>query len=943
MKLLIFGLVALLGTAPAARAAPSQCPGIEGSPPGVPLQGTSVECESSSCASGSGSFLSDIALQLCNIGIIPAECGRCECCRRPGFDIFSGTALDLVGPDPANYCRIGGRGQAMGEAALCLLRDLAQAARPPSSGGAGIELERSASLGVGDVSVRQHVGFLDFDLPGRRMRGFHSVSVCAPVLGCVSNQTQTFTATLQRKAGQGVVECGDYRASNLPWVLRVDTEQLEHNVGVDIGPVSIFTPVGPFEIKPRFNYEVNLEAVTAPWAAGAGTTRRNGSCFGSEEYNVVDPDGGLFATALAAMHDFQGFGWNAVLGLGGRDPDPAGMIWSPPPGNFPLRPDFDFSIARKGDEKRPTGRFLTGLDVSYGISSLASRLAIPPLSLRKAEAFVHSNLDAAFVSQFALAIDEGKSNEPPDCHPESLTTVRMQSAIDALAEISVQAGLDIDFVLDLGFFDKHFRFHPTVNVINPTVVSSSPVIGPSALAEINVNPPPSSPEAYRSTFESFSAGMEDGRAFVDACLAEPPPAPQEPPEPSYDPGDPTDIVEMQEFPCNICLYFPSMVTEACVPKQELVDTGVIPEDYVCDLSINGLPCDDPNCENRPVDPPQSVNLKQVLFPNSQGSLPTDKRWLCDAFEKFGCFDLCSYDPNAVQPLTLTQSAVDRIGTRCRDATGGGDPSPEGRVCDMDSDCDDGNPCTEDLCVVAGEFGQCRITASDGPCDDGLFCDGADTCALGICGAHAGNPCAATAACCDEEADACPATCPSTPCADKDEGDPCDDGTACTENDGCVSTIAGLLCRGELALACPSGPCTAGLCEDVNGQPQCAVVQSGACPPDCGDGVVDPDEECDGAADAACPGECLFDCRCPPPRQRNGEPCTDPSECTSFNCADGVCCDTPCDGPLEQCNLPGQEGSCTTLIAPVPALSAAAVLAGLAALLAVAWKTWERPE
>ena len=36
---------------------------------------------------------------------------------------------------------------------------------------------------------------------------------------------------------------------------------------------------------------------------------------------------------------------------------------------------------------------------------------------------------------------------------------------------------------------------------------------------------------------------------------------------------------------------------------------------------------------------------------------------------------------------------------------------------------------------------------------------------------------------------------------------------------------------------------------------------------CGNGVVDPGEECDGVDDAACPGNCLSDCRCAPP------PCT----------------------------------------------------------------------
>ena len=53
---------------------------------------------------------------------------------------------------------------------------------------------------------------------------------------------------------------------------------------------------------------------------------------------------------------------------------------------------------------------------------------------------------------------------------------------------------------------------------------------------------------------------------------------------------------------------------------------------------------------------------------------------------------------------------------------------------------------------------------------------------------------------------------------------------------------------------------------------------------------------------------------------NGSACTDPAECFSGNCVDGVCCDTPCDGPAEACNLDGREGICTEIVAVAPATS-----------------------
>lgn len=68
----------------------------------------------------------------------------------------------------------------------------------------------------------------------------------------------------------------------------------------------------------------------------------------------------------------------------------------------------------------------------------------------------------------------------------------------------------------------------------------------------------------------------------------------------------------------------------------------------------------------------------------------------------------------------------------------------------------------------------------------------------------------------------------------------------------------------------------------------------------------------------------------------GESCTDPSQCASAFCVDGVCCDRACDGPLEQCNLPGRGGTCgeaaaVPALTPLALLAAVGLLAGAAAL------------
>jgi hypothetical protein len=46
------------------------------------------------------------------------------------------------------------------------------------------------------------------------------------------------------------------------------------------------------------------------------------------------------------------------------------------------------------------------------------------------------------------------------------------------------------------------------------------------------------------------------------------------------------------------------------------------------------------------------------------------------------------------------------------------------------------------------------------------------------------------------------------------------------------------------------------------------------------------------------------------------PCASAAECTSGRCVDGFCCNAPCEGTCQACNLPGLEGVCATY----PALS-----------------------
>jgi hypothetical protein len=147
---------------------------------------------------------------------------------------------------------------------------------------------------------------------------------------------------------------------------------------------------------------------------------------------------------------------------------------------------------------------------------------------------------------------------------------------------------------------------------------------------------------------------------------------------------------------------------------------------------------------------------------------------------------------------------------------------------------------------AAADGVCGPTLDGSGCDDGVFCNGADTCASGACtGAHTGDPCAvnvgdADSDCsesCDEVANACSAADPNTSV--------CNDGLFCTGADTCM----------------------AGAC--VPGTDPCAGRA--------GDADTDCSESCNEAAD---------DCTAYDPE---GSSCDDGLYCSGAEtCASGVC-------------------------------------------------------
>jgi hypothetical protein len=69
----------------------------------------------------------------------------------------------------------------------------------------------------------------------------------------------------------------------------------------------------------------------------------------------------------------------------------------------------------------------------------------------------------------------------------------------------------------------------------------------------------------------------------------------------------------------------------------------------------------------------------------------------------------------------------------------------------------------------------------------------------------------------------------------------------------------------------------------------------------------------------------------------GQACMETADCAGGLVCDPeelVCCDRLCNEPLERCDLPGLEGTCSPITAPAPAASQSAMAVSMAMLLAL---------
>ncbi len=251
---------------------------------------------------------------------------------------------------------------------------------------------------------------------------------------------------------------------------------------------------------------------------------------------------------------------------------------------------------------------------------------------------------------------------------------------------------------------------------------------------------------------------------------------------------------------------------------------------------------------------------------------------CDGDDDNDGFD----DPLDCEPLLafVHPTAIEECDGFDNDCDGGTD----------EKTCNDGNPCTDDVCDPVGG---CSNDFNTAPCNDSNPCTQNDACSLGTCegaflNCNDGNPCTD---------DSCT---PTQGCVNTPNALPCSDSNFCTEGDKC----SGAVCLpGTLVQCGDDNPCTLDGCDPTvgctsifsefpcdDGNPctqgdACGGGFCGGLPKNCDDGNPCTNDSCSPSV----PDGCIHG-------PASGPSCDDADPCTEGDiCISGTChgSEVPC--------------------------------------------------
>jgi hypothetical protein len=309
--------------------------------------------------------------------------------------------------------------------------------------------------------------------------------------------------------------------------------------------------------------------------------------------------------------------------------------------------------------------------------------------------------------------------------------------------------------------------------------------------------------------------------------------------------------------------------------------GIAAAGVVCGADPDGSGCAaPPSCDGATIGIASCIPQTE-----GNGTLCTSNGLFCDGAETCQA-GVCASPGNPCQGADGDNNCAEMCDEAADDCMGN---DPNGSACNDGLFCNGTETCsagvcqnqTGDPCLGPDGDADCQESCNEGgddcsaadpngaACDNGSFCDGTESCDGGTCGSPSGDPCSAfvgdaDADCsesCDDVLDAC--------VADDAMGSACDNGSFCDGSETCDGV---------------------GSCGASSGDPCSAFV---------GDADTDCSESCDDVADM-----CSAD-------DPNGSSCSDGLHCTGTEtCTAGVCGSAtgdPCVGPdgdadcQESCN------------------------------------------
>ncbi|MEK6713936.1 MAG: hypothetical protein AABY41_07065, partial [Nitrospirota bacterium] len=268
-------------------------------------------------------------------------------CNDYSRQIYTGSTL-VEESNGSKWNGRGGSGQLMADAALCTLSELS-----PKVSNAGPLLSNvDINIGIGDVKVRQEVGYLNFDNVNARFEGYRKMRIEMPVLGKFDAVSQHIDLTRAEFGGHNFNPypfAGGYQIL-FGYGLNLSTEEKSKSLEIKPKPIQVLTPLGAFSAQPTFNYESNT-GVADSFVEGHTYWILPPDSHGDVAIKLTDLYGIMpgvenNTTPKPAVLNFKEgrTGWISQIGLGNRGTG-NDDVWGPPSSGPFSRPDIPVGAA----------------------------------------------------------------------------------------------------------------------------------------------------------------------------------------------------------------------------------------------------------------------------------------------------------------------------------------------------------------------------------------------------------------------------------------------------------------------------------------------------------------------------------------------------------------------------------------------------------------------